>query len=108
ARKPLGNLVAGNDRAVDGADRGADHPVGLNAGFVQGLIDPALIGAECAAALKDQNHLARKFGRLGNGCCGLMKDIIHDDLSAREARGSAITAAPSICMFGPRKTTSWR
>ena len=64
AWKPLGNLVAGDDRGVDAADRGADDPVRLDAGFVQGLINPALIGAERAAALKDQHHLARKFGRL--------------------------------------------
>ena len=56
---------------------------------MQRLINPALIGAERAAALKDQHHLARKFGRLHNGFCGLMKDIIHNYLSARLARGFA-------------------
>ena len=90
-------------RGVDGADRGADHPVRLDAGFVQGLIDPALIGAERAAALKDQHHLARKFGRLRNGFYGLMKDIIHDYLSARLARGSAMKTSPQfVCLSRPK------
>jgi hypothetical protein len=75
-------------------------------GLVQRLVNSALIGAERAAALKDQHHLARKFGRFHNGFYGLMKDIIHEYLSAHRGRGSAIKTVPSICMFGRRRTTS--
>ena len=45
-------------RGVDRADRSADHPIGLDAGLVKRLIDADLIGAERAAALKHQHHLA--------------------------------------------------
>ena len=43
---------------VDGADRGADDPVGLDAGFVQRLVDAGLVGAQRAAALQHQHDLA--------------------------------------------------
>ena len=59
AIETLLKFVARNNRAVDRADRGADHPIGLDLGLVQCLINPALIGAERAAALKHQNDLAR-------------------------------------------------
>ena len=42
---------------IDGADRGADQPVRLDAGIVQRLIDAALIGAERAAALQHEHDL---------------------------------------------------
>ncbi len=51
-------FIAGDDGGVDGADGGADHPVRFDTGFVKRLIDAALVGAERAAALEDQNHLA--------------------------------------------------
>ena len=47
---------------VDGADRGADDPVRLDARLVQGLIDAALIGAERAAALEHEHDLAVIIG----------------------------------------------
>src|SRR5690242_5186952 len=50
-------LVAGDDGAIDGADRGADDPVGLDALFAQGFVDAGLIGAERAAALEHQHGL---------------------------------------------------
>ncbi len=50
--------AAGDDGGVDRADRGADHPVGLDPGLVQRLIDADLIGAERAAALQHQHLLA--------------------------------------------------
>ena len=66
--------VAGDQGGVDRADRGADHPVRFNAGFLERLIDAGLIGAERAAALEHQNDLAelglvhqrfwRRFGGL--------------------------------------------
>src|SRR5258706_11900422 len=43
--------IPGNQRAVDGADRDARDPVGMDAGLGQRLVDSSLIGAECAAAL---------------------------------------------------------
>ena len=53
-----GGLVAGDQAGVDRADRGADHPVWLDAGFMQRLIDADLIGAERAATLQHQHYLA--------------------------------------------------
>ena len=60
-------LVAGDQAGVDGADRCADDPVGLDAGLVQRLIDAGLIGAERAAALEDENDLASLLRRLCRG-----------------------------------------
>ena len=59
-REPVGRPVAGDNRGVDRADRSADHPVRLDARFVQCLVDAGLIGAERAAALKDQNDLPER------------------------------------------------
>src|SRR6267143_4319456 len=59
ARQALFGRVAGDDRAVDGADRGADDPVGLDARLVQRLVDADLVGAERAAALQHEDDLAR-------------------------------------------------
>ena len=56
--KAIFNSIAGDDGRIDGADRGADDPVGLDARLVQRLIDAALIGAERAAALQHERHLA--------------------------------------------------
>jgi hypothetical protein len=49
--------VAGDQARIDGADRGADDPVRLDAVLVQRLIDAGLIGAERPAALKHQDDL---------------------------------------------------
>jgi hypothetical protein len=46
--------IAGDDRRIDGTDRHAGHPVWLDVGLVQGLIDAGLIGPEGAAALQHQ------------------------------------------------------
>ena len=54
----VGRLVAGDERAVDGADGGADDPFGFDARFAQGLVDARLIGAQRAAALQHQHDLA--------------------------------------------------
>jgi hypothetical protein len=61
ARQPVQRRVAGDQAGVDGADRGADDPVRLDPGLMQGLIDAGLIGAERAAALQHQHDLPR-FG----------------------------------------------
>src|SRR3954468_11614144 len=50
-RQSILRRVAGDETRVDGADRGADDPVRLDAGLMQGLVDAGLIGAERAAAL---------------------------------------------------------
>ena len=59
--------VAGDDRAVDCADRRADDPVGLDARLVQRLIDADLVGAQRTAALQHQDHLARQFESVARG-----------------------------------------
>jgi len=43
-----------HQRGVDRPDRGADHPVGLDAGLVQAPGRRRLVGAERAAALQDR------------------------------------------------------
>ncbi len=58
--EPAFGRITGDDGAVDGADGGADHPVRLDAGFVQRLVDAQLIGAQGAAALQHQDNLARQ------------------------------------------------
>jgi hypothetical protein len=54
--------IAGDDRRIDGADRNAAYPVGLHAFFVQGLIDPGLIGPERAATLQYKRHPVAPVG----------------------------------------------
>src|SRR6516162_8865275 len=50
-------LVAGDEASVDGADRRADDPIGLDPGLVERLIDTRLIGAERTAALEHEHDL---------------------------------------------------
>ena len=57
-RKTVLDLVAGDEARIDGADRGADQPVGLDARLVQRLIDTALIGAKRTSALQHEHDLA--------------------------------------------------
>ena len=64
-REPVAGLIAGDQRRVDRADRRADDPVGLDAGFVQRLVDAHLVGAECAAALQHEHDLAGQGAALG-------------------------------------------
>jgi hypothetical protein len=52
--QPSLGRVAGDDRAVDGADRHAREPVRQVALLVQGLVHAGLVGAERATALEDQ------------------------------------------------------
>ena len=68
ARTPAGGpagrrAVAGDQAGVDRADRGADHPVRLDAGLVQRLIDAGLVGAERPAALQHQHAVGRRQAR---------------------------------------------
>ena len=56
-RATRSRLVACDQAGVDRPDRGADHPVRLDPGLVQGLVDACLVGAEGSAALKHQNDL---------------------------------------------------
>ena len=55
---PVRCIVAGYEARVDGTDRGADHPVRLDAGFMQSLVDANLVGTERAATLQHQHDLA--------------------------------------------------
>ncbi len=69
--QPAARRIAGDDRRVDRADRDAGHPVRLDAGFVQRLVDAGLIGAERAAALQHQRDAVASLGppgALGRGC----------------------------------------
>ena len=59
-RQPVLRRIAGDQAGVDGADRGADDPVRLDAGLMQRLVDAGLVGAERAAALQHQHDLARQ------------------------------------------------
>jgi hypothetical protein len=63
-------FVAGDQARIDGADRGADDPVRLDAGLVQCLVDPGLVGAERTAALQHEDDLARQ-GRCLTGRAGV-------------------------------------
>ena len=49
--------IAGDERRIDGTDRDAGNPVGMEMGLGQGLVDPRLIGAERAAPLEQQCDL---------------------------------------------------
>ena len=49
--------VAGDERAVDGADRCSDDPVRRDTAFDQRLVDAGLIGAERAPALQHEHRL---------------------------------------------------
>ena len=80
--EPLTDLVAGDDGAVDRADRRADDPIRLDPGFVHGLIDAALVGAERAAALEHQDHLPGHGRPRRRGAGRLMDDIVHGRMTA--------------------------
>ena len=58
--QPMRNLVPCDNRSVDGADRSADYPIRLHAGFMQCLVNAPLIGALGAATLHDKHDLAGK------------------------------------------------
>jgi hypothetical protein len=57
ARQTVLRRVARDQAGIDRADRGADNPVRLDAGFMQRLVDAGLIGAKRAAALQHQHDL---------------------------------------------------
>ena len=48
----------GNQACVDCSYGGTDHPVWLNTGFVQRLINADLVGSQSTAALQHQDDLA--------------------------------------------------
>jgi hypothetical protein len=50
--------VAGDQRGIQGADRGAGQPVGHDARLFERLVDAGLKGAERAAAAQHQRELA--------------------------------------------------
>src|ERR1700733_638000 len=55
--------VAGNQRPIDGADRDARDPIGMNICCVQCLIDSGLIGAERTAPLEDECDVLERWTR---------------------------------------------
>ena len=58
--------IACDDRPIDGADRCADHPIGLDPRLVQRFVDADLVGAQRAAALQDQHDLPGQHRRGGS------------------------------------------
>ena len=80
----FGGRIAGDQGGIDRPDRGADHPVGLDAGFLQGLVDPGLVGAERSAALEHQDDLAEgslvdeRLGLGGGGFHAAVVSAVHD------------------------------
>ena len=103
AGEAFGHWVAGDDGGIDAADRSADHPIRLDAGFMQRRVDATLIGAERAAALKHQHHLAGQCGRrLGRGLCRPMKDIIHKSLPARRPNSLANDGSFNLYVRPPK------
>ena len=58
--------VAGDQARIDGADRGANDPIGLDSRLVQRLVDAGLVGAEGTAALEDPEWTARAIAEHGD------------------------------------------
>ena len=69
ALQPLSGRIAGDQGGVDRADGGSDHPIGLDAEFLQGLVDAGLVGAQGATALEDKDDLAQ-LGLVDRVACG--------------------------------------
>src|SRR5476649_1399836 len=65
--QPQLRRIAGDDGAVDGADRCADHPIRLQPRLVHGLVDAELISPQRAAALQHQHDLAGDGGLVVEG-----------------------------------------
>ena len=95
--EPVRRRVAADQRRVDRADRRADHPVGLDAGLVQRLVDADLVGAERAAALQHEHDLARQRW--------LSSSSLPSFLAPRRHRHGSI-GAPSTT--GLRASGAWR
>ena len=51
-------LIAGNESGINGADRRANNPIGLDSGLMQRLLDADLISAESPTSLKNKNDLS--------------------------------------------------
>src|SRR5690606_22445066 len=66
----LGGRIAGDDGRVDGTDGDARHPVGMDAGCGKRLVDAGLVGAEGAAALKDERDALERKTLLAARCAG--------------------------------------
>jgi hypothetical protein len=108
AIKSLVGRVAGDDAGIDGPARSADDPVGLDAGFVERLVDAALVGVECAAALEGEYHLARQGGRrlglCGRGARG--KRHVHGIVSFFDGRNCSKKGEADI-PFAPGRYSAW-
>ena len=57
---PLGRRVPGDDCSVDGADRNAGDPIGMQVSFGERFVNAGLIGAERAAALQQQSDALKR------------------------------------------------
>ena len=79
--QPLLQRIAGDDRRIDAADGDAGNPVRIQPRFVQGLIDPRLIGAQRAAALQHQGDAVTAVGTAKLAACGrtgMQRFCVHD------------------------------
>jgi hypothetical protein len=74
AADPLFARVAGNDRGIDGADRDAGNPFGLEIVVTQRLIGAGLIGTERAAALQNKHALRLRRRRCWRWIGGIHRD----------------------------------
>ena len=71
--QPQGRRIAGDDGAVDGADRYARYPVRFESGFLKRLVDTRLIGAQRTAALQDERDPIATLGpRNATNCLSLV------------------------------------
>src|SRR5580704_2326139 len=55
--------IAGDQRAIDGADRNAGDPIGMKIRLCQCLIDTGLIGAECTTPLEQERDALERRTR---------------------------------------------
>jgi hypothetical protein len=59
--------IAGDDGRVDGADGDSGHPVRMQLGLRQRFVNTRLVGAERAAALKQQRDLFERRALMRQG-----------------------------------------
>jgi hypothetical protein len=61
--EPLFDGIARDQAGIDRPDRGADHAVGFDSGFMQRLVDADLISTQSIAALQHKNDLTKRAAK---------------------------------------------
>jgi hypothetical protein len=108
ARHPVLPGVAGDDGAVDGADRDPRHPGRLDAGFQQPFVDPGLVGAERAAALQHERDAA-ELGRTRLGrFVGCRCAFLEHGFSGPAVAGAGRWLLRPVCHRGAARRASGR